>query len=304
MAEQNSPENEFSGNKAVSNVLKYYEKNHKKLLFIPLTILFLSLIFIGCKYATTGDFVEKGVSLAGGITVTIPSGEVDVAELRTYLAEVFPNSDITVRTLSNLGEISAVEVSASDLGSKEMLSILKARFGELDYSVEEMGSSLGSSFFRETFIAILFAFLFMAGVVFFYFREPVPSMAIVLSAFSNMVVTLAVINLIGIKLSTAGVAAFLMLIGYSVDTNILLSTKVLKRKGGRIIERIISGMKTGLLMTLTTFTAVLIAFIFSQSEALSQIMLILMIGLLMDVLNTWIQNAGILRIYLEKKGKK
>jgi preprotein translocase subunit SecF len=126
----------------------------------------------------------------------------------------------------------------------------------------------------------------------------------VLSAFSNMVVTLAVINLIGIKLSTAGVAAFLMLIGYSVDTNILLSTKVLKRKGGRIIERIISGMKTGLLMTLTTFTAVLIAFIFSQSEALSQIMLILMIGLLMDVLNTWIQNAGILRIYLEKKGKK
>ncbi|MDD5086928.1 MAG: protein translocase subunit SecF [Candidatus Nanoarchaeia archaeon] len=304
MAEQNDVYNEFSKNKHVSNMLKYYEKNYKKLIFIPIIILVLSLCFLGYKYASTGDFVDKGISLKGGTTVTIPSGDVNTAELKSYLSSVFPNSDISVRTLANLGEITAVEVSASDITSGEMLTILKARFGDLEYSVEEMGSSLGGSFFRETIIAIIFAFLFMAGVVFFFFREPVPSLAIVLSALSNMVVTLAVISMLGVKLSTAGVAAFLMLIGYSVDTNILLSTKVLKRDRGLIIERIISGMKTGFLMTLTTFTAVLIAYIFSQSESLSQIMLILMIGLLMDVLNTWIQNAGILRMYLEKKGKK
>jgi len=144
----------------------------------------------------------------------------------------------------------------------------------------------------------------MAIVVFFYFRQPIPSLAIVLSAFSNMVVTLAIINLIGVKLSTAGVAAFLMLIGYSVDTNILLSTRVLKKKGGEIIDRIVNGMKTGLTMTATTIAAISIAYIFSQSAALSQVMLILIIGLLMDVLNTWVQNAGILRLYLERRTKK
>ncbi|PIU72031.1 preprotein translocase subunit SecF, partial [Candidatus Woesearchaeota archaeon CG06_land_8_20_14_3_00_33_13] len=98
-------------------------------------------------------------------------------------------------------------------------------------------------------------------------------------------------------------AAFLMLIGYSVDTNILLSTKVLKRKGGEVIDRIINGMKTGLTMTLTTVTAIVVAYLFSQSAALSQIMLILIIGLLTDVLNTWVQNAGILRLYLERRTK-
>jgi len=56
-------------------------------------------------------------------------------------------------------------------------------------------------------------------------------------------------------------------------------------------------------MTLTTVTAIVVAYLFSQSAALSQIMLILIIGLLMDVLNTWVQNAGILRLYLERRTK-
>jgi len=65
----------------------------------------------------------------------------------------------------------------------------------------------------------------------------------------------------------------------------------------------VNGMKTGLAMTSTTVIAIVIAYIFSQSAALSQIMLILIIGLLTDVLNTWVQNAGILRLYLERRTK-
>ena len=69
----------------------------------------------------------------------------------------------------------------------------------------------------------------MGLVVFIYFRTLVPSLAVILAAFSDIVVTLAIFNLTGEKLSTAGVAAFLMLIGYSVDTDILLNTRVLKK---------------------------------------------------------------------------
>ncbi len=302
MSEENN-NYRFAKNRQISRLLEFYDKNYKKLLLIPIVILILSIGVISYKYTATGDFVDKDISLKGGITITIPSKDIDVDNLKIYLLSEFPGSDISVRTLTRLGEKTGVTISSSDIESKELLNSLKTGFGELDYSVEEMGSSLGTSFFKETFIAILFAFLFMAIVVFFYFRLPIPSLAIVLSAFSNMVVTLAVINLIGIKLSTAGVAAFLMLIGYSVDTNILLSTRVLKRKGGEIIDRIVNGMKTGLTMTSTTVIAVTIAYIFSQSDALRQIMLILIIGLLMDILNTWVQNAGILRLYLERRIK-
>lgn len=304
MSEENNNGSRFAKNRQISKLLELYDKNYKKLLIIPIVILILSIGVIFYKYAATGDFVEKDISLKGGITITIPSKDIDVDSLKTYLLSEFTESDISVRTLTRLGEKTGVMISSSDIESGELLNSLKTKFGELDYNVEEMGSSLGKSFFKEVFTAILFAFLFMAIIVFFYFRQPIPSLAIVLSAFSNMVVTLAIINLMGVKLSTAGVAAFLMLIGYSVDTNILLSTKVLKRKGGEVIDRIINGMKTGLTMTLTTITAVVVAYIFSQSAALSQIMLILIIGLLMDILNTWVQNAGILRLYLERRTKR
>jgi len=304
MLEESNNGSRFAKNKQISKLLEWYNKNYKKLLIIPIVIFILSIAVISYKYSTTGDFVDKDISLKGGISITIPSKDIDVSDMETYLSSEFPESDISVRTLTKLGEKTGVTISTSDIDSNVLLNSLKTKFGELDYNVEEMGSSLGKSFFKETFTAIIFAFLFMAIVVFFYFRQPIPSLAIVLSAFSNMVVTLAIINLIGVKLSTAGVAAFLMLIGYSVDTNILLSTRVLKKKGGEIIDRIVNGMKTGLTMTATTIAAISIAYIFSQSAALSQVMLILIIGLLMDVLNTWVQNAGILRLYLERRTKK
>ena len=141
-------------------------------------------------------------------------------------------------------------------------------------------------------------------LLYLYIRYSMPSFAVILSAFSDIVVTLAIINLLGIKLGTAGIAAFLMLIGYSVDTDILLSTKVLKRKTGTVYERIMGAMKTGLTMSATTLIAIAIALSLILSLDIKQIMTIVLIGLGVDLINTWIQNAGLLRWYLERKTKK
>ena len=62
-------------------------------------------------------------------------------------------------------------------------------------------------------------------------------------------------------------------------------------------------MKTGLMMSITTICAIIVALIFAQSEVIRQIMTILLIGLLADMINTWIQNVCIIRIYLDKKHK-
>jgi len=124
------------------------------------------------------------------------------------------------------------------------------------------------------------------------------------AAVSNIAMTIAVIDIFGIKIETAGIAALLMLIGYSVDTDILLTTRVLKRTEGTLMDRILGAMKTGMTMTITAIAAVLVAYIFTQSETLRQIMLILMIGLFFDMFNTWIQNTGILMLYVQHKSKK
>ena len=106
------------------------------------------------------------------------------------------------------------------------------------------------------------------------------------------------------KLGTGGIAAFLMLIGYSVDTDMLLITRVMKRREGSVFQRIVGAFKTGMTMTLTTLGAVIVSLIFVESETIRQILTIILIGLTVDMVTTWIQNVGIIRLYLERKEKR
>ena len=286
-----------------------YEHKYKKLLIIPLVLLLLAVTQIIVQYSITGDFVNRGISLKGGSTISFDyTSAVEPAELELFLNERFPKADISVRTLSSAGKVVSLAVDSDAQENDEINALLialekKVKITKENFSVEVTGSSLGTSFFKQILIALLVAFFLMGLVVFIYFRTLAPSLAVILAAASDIVVTLAIFNLTGIKLSSAGIAAFLMLIGYSVDTDILLSTRVLKRKEGTVMERIYGSMKTGLTMSATTLSAILIALIFVQSDTIKQIMIILFIGLLVDLVMTYIQNVGILRLYLERKRK-
>jgi preprotein translocase subunit SecF len=290
-------------------IKEIYEDKYKKLLIIPFLILVLAFVQIGMQYSATGDFLNKGISLKGGSAITITDSlSMSNAQLESALSSQFPKAHFTVRTLSSAGGKIGITIESDAQTQSEINNIIKIIEEETgldskNFGIEIIGSSLGESFFKQTFTALIIAFILMGIVVFFYFRSIAPSLAVILAAFSDIVVTLAVFNLTGIKLSTAGIAAFLMLIGYSVDTDILLSTRVLKRRNGTIMERIYGAMKTGLTMSATTLSAIGVALLFVQGEIVRQIMIVLFIGLLVDLVMTWIHNVGILRFYLEKKKK-
>ena len=93
------------------------------------------------------------------------------------------------------------------------------------------------------------------------------------------------------------------MIGYSVDTDILLTTRALRRKELILNQRIYSAFKTGILMTLTALIAVTpIFFIVSGiPDSFRQIFIILAIGLFADILNTWLTNASLIKWYCEVK---
>jgi preprotein translocase subunit SecF len=289
-----------------SLLLNIYDKHYKALLVLSFLLLLASIGVLVNHKIQTGEFVSKGVSLKGGLTLTIPTSRADIHGLQSALSARFPAADISVRSIAEAGELKALIIEASDVAEDGLIAALQANGFSMSpgtYSAEVMGSSLGQSFYRQTIIAVLFAFLFMAIVVFITFRTPLPSLFVILAAASEILSTLAVIDLLGVKLSTAGVAALLMIIGYSSDTNILLTAKVLKHKGSTAFERTITTMRTGVLMTLTAFAATMVGYFVTQSDIVKQIMLIISIGLLFDLVYTWLQNAGILRWYFERKHK-
>jgi len=283
-----------------------YYTHYKKLFFLPLLILIIAIAILSYNYSTTGDIVDKDVSLKGGTTATIYTTQA-FPDLEEKLLEKFPSGDFTVRSLEEFGAETpigvVIEVSTIDAES------LKPALEEItglsltgdNYSVEFIGGSLGESFYRQMSIALLLAYVFMGIVVFVTFRVWVPSLAVIFAAFADMVCTIAVVDLIGIKLSTAGIAALLLLVGYSVDTDILLTTRLLRRQQGSIFDGIVDSMKTGLTMTVAAIAALGVGYLFSTSLVLQEMFLIIIIGLLFDVIMTYGMNAGLLVWYLKKR---
>lgn len=284
----------------------WHDRNYKLLLLIPAILLVFCFVYMGVFYSQNGDFIHKDISLTGGTSLTI-YGKVNTEEL---VAAIGPQlDDLSVREISDLvtrEEIALIIETKSDADlTKEIVEdYLGYELTEENSSIEFTGSSLSESFYRQLLVAILVAFIFMAIVVFIIFRTAVPSAAVILSAFADIMMTLVFVNILGMKMSTAGIVAFLMLIGYSVDTDILLTTRILKRREGSLNKRLVEASKTGLTMTLTSLLAMSLALIVvkSFSPILTQIFSIIVIGLGFDILNTWITNVSILKWYARSKG--
>ncbi len=289
---------------------KIYEEKYKQLLIIPFLMLILALGQIAYQYNITGSFVNKGISLQGGSTITVDYQESILPNsLELELQQEFPEADVSIRTISSTNIPTGYIIETNLQEKTEIESFLtflekKMSLKEGEYSLEIVDSSLGSSFFLQTAWALLIAFILMATVVFIYFRKIVPSLSVILVAFSDIVTTLAIFNLTEIKLSPGGIAAFLMLVGYSVDTEMLLNSKMLKQSSTVFMQRIYSAITTGMTMTITVLTTVFVALIFVNNEIVKQIMLILFIGLLVDMINSWILNVGLFRWHIESREKK
>lgn len=299
--------------KKIQNI---YENKYRLLMLIPLILFVLSIVQISYQYYSTGYIAERDLSLKGGYFVKIPYTG-DSQSVETYITQLTSDlktsldRDVEISSITNLGSVNGLmietEINNDDVNND--VAFINEKVTEITKVTKDnylsegvINSALGKSFFSQTFYALLFAFLFMAIVVFFYLRSFAPSIAVVSAALFDIICTLAVFNILGFKLSTAGISAFLMLIGYSVDTDILLSAKVLKQRiSNNINENIYAAMKTGMTMTLTTIFALLAAITIANSAVIQQIMTVLLIGLLLDIISTWLMNVGILRWYLENK---
>ncbi len=292
-------------------ILRVYDLHYKKLIVLPAAVTLICIAILLFSFVSTGEFFQKDVSIKGGVTVTAMTTYENLGELESFLTTELGKS-VNVRTLSQAGVDKGIIIDAgieSDAEVENFLALIQQKTGALSeeqYSVQVIGSSLGESFFREVITSILVAFILMAIVVFVYFRFAagrwivVPSAFVIWTVLVDIVCTFAVISLLNVKVSAAGLAAFLMLIGYSVDTDILLTMRVLKGRQEKIFERITSAAKTGIFMTLTGIAAITAGLLVAQSETIKQIMLILVIGLAFDLLHTWITNAAILRWYMER----
>ncbi len=275
------------------NIEKY---SPQQLVIIPLVLFAISLVVLASTMAATGMPVTPGIDFSGGTAVTIIT-----SDSREELQATFAGYPLT-----DIGDVNNGKFlrfgSMDDTQYQALSQLIYQKYP--DAKIDQIGESFGKSLQYQAALALVFSFIGMAVVIFLSFRTFVPSVAVVLSALADMVMTAAVMNILGIPLSLGTTAALLMLIGYSVDSDILLTNRVLKRQG-KLNDKLMGAFRTGMIMTSTTLAAAAALFVVSWYGSilvLMEISAVLLIGLVADILNTWLTNVGILKWYVLRGG--
>ncbi|MCX8190316.1 MAG: hypothetical protein N3F05_03780 [Candidatus Diapherotrites archaeon] len=187
---------------------------------------------------------------------------------------------------------------------KVTLNLNEVEVEKIQYT--EISPALGALFWDSAIKAIIIATVLLIVLMFIFFRDFFPVIAILQAGLFDVLFALAALALLRVPFSLVTLSALLMLVGYSIDTDIMLTARVLKGSG-KPKDNAASALKTGLTMTGITLITAAIMLVFSSIYAIDIIFgisVVLFFGLLGDLISTWLMNAPAIIWYVEKKVTK
>ena len=272
----------------------YEDYTNRQLVAIPLAALAIALVVIAGAFLLTGSPVTLGLDFTGGTELRLTAGEPSSDDIEA----AFEDAGIEVASVRSVGTGDSYLLTTQETDT-EAIEAVAGEVGDEVESVESRSPAFGSDTQQEALFGIALAFVGMSILVALMFRTFVPSIAVVASAFSDIVIPLALMNVFGIELTLGAVAALLMIIGYSVDSDILLNNHVIRRHGS-FYDSAYRAMRTGVSMTVTSIAAMstmaVVAW-YLGIPLLDDIALILVFGLCADLMNTYMMNMSLLRWY-------
>ncbi|MFW6317359.1 MAG: protein translocase subunit SecF, partial [Halorubrum sp.] len=279
--------------------VNYTDYSNRQLAAVPLAFLVLALAIIGGWFVATGAPANLGLEFTGGVELRVADeGDGDVEQ---QIQTAFDREPDSVRTIPG-DDVIVVTFQASQDDPEGLANDLEDQAeseGLTTTAVDQVSPSFASDTARTALFGVALAFLGMSVLVFALFRTFVPSIAVVASAFSDLVIPIAAMNLLDIQMTLGTIAALLMIIGYSVDSDILLNDSVLRRTG-EFYESVNTAMRTGVTMTLTSIAAMVVMAVVASVFGvglLRDIGIILSVGLCADLMNTYLLNVSLLRWY-------
>ena len=208
----------------------------------------------------------------------------------------------------NKAELALIEAGKN--ASQQMQDLIKQRFSLSESSAfqrREVSPTLSASFWQTGLNVAILAVILVTIVIFIFFRKIIPSVAVIVCGIFDVGCAVAMMAVFSIPLSLSSIPTLLMLLGYSIDTDIMLTSRMLQRKEKSPVERAYGSLNTGLTMTGTTIGALLVMLVvsyFNQINIIFEISAVLLFGLVGDLIGTWLMSAPLLLWYVEKAKKK
>ena len=223
------------------------------------------------------------------------------------LKPLLGNVQYQVNSTDALGMLNSVKNAYSNASANYKTYVVSSLQGIVpfsSYTYQEVTPTLGAFFLNQMQTVIIASFIIVAIAVFFIFRTPIPSLAVVFGSGNDIIVALGAMGLFGIPLGVASIGGLLMLIGYSIDTDMLSAIRILKRNEGTPSERAWSTMKTGVTMTfaaIITFSVLLVVSYITFIPTYFEISSVVLFGLIADLFTTWLGNTSMVLWYKQRK---
>ena len=254
--------------------------------------------------------VPMSIEFSSGSMITyrnlenIPNADAVESALRSALtAEVtaVQTQDLATGTFGlDIQTTKALDDNGKELVQRTMADQFGIQSMPEFYSIE---AAISQNYLRGAMLAIIGAFIAMFVIVFLVFRHKIVGAMLPCVAL-NMVWALGGLALLQMQFSLASLTGFLLMIGFSVDTNILLTTHVLKRVGGEPRERMANAMLTGFMITGTSLATMICINVLVTNPSITQLATVLTFGLAGDLFNTWFLNGGVLVWHTERQKRK
>ncbi|MEM3370026.1 MAG: hypothetical protein QXE90_04230 [Candidatus Micrarchaeia archaeon] len=208
-------------------------------------------------------------------------------------------------------EISKIMKSANAVFSEakvvykdRLISALSSSISNSDMKLEEVSPALSRLFVSKVLNIALISALLAIVVVFLIFRTFIPSFAVIVGATSDIIMALGAMAFFGIPLTLASFVTLMTLSALSLDTDMMLTIKTVKRREGTPRERAYDAFRTGFAMTTTVIVAFAILMflgMYTHIPTYYQIGSVAVAGLIGDLIATWCLNSVLILWYLEGK---
>lgn len=270
---------------------------------IPIIITAILGIAVGFHWYTHESPVPLGMEFSGGTYLEISGVEniPPTANIEDSIHEKFGGKTKILHTDNELKIETTLFLDAE--GVDNLQNFLKAEYGITgEYtSPQRMGPELTSLYRQQAQKASIAAAIAISIIIFVAFRDTTTVGGILSVIGLDLAGILSGMVILKVPLTLASMAGIILIMGHGIDNNVLLYSRVLQRVGEDVTEKTAGAMKTGLTMALTSGSALVVLNIFTTVPALQQLSAVIVTGLLLDSMNTWLFNAGLIMRHAEKK---
>ena len=244
------------------------------------------LILVGAVSLITNGGPKLSIDFKGGTLVAVNFTEpVDINKIRSSLSSVSIDGqifDFSKEEIKHFGDESNIAIRIASIEnepprfanrvSENLASIypnlLPSEKNDFILSIDKVGPKVGAELSSDAVLAILYAlgFILIYISIRFEFKYAIGAIA---ALTHDVLITLGVFSILGYEISLAVIAAFLTIVGYSLNDTIVIFDRVrenVKSLKGSSMESVINqsindSLSRTIVTSLTTFLVVLILFL-------------------------------------------